>query len=76
MVAAGNTDHVAIGDSHGLVQLAVIGIDALDAKPVGRVQAVVIGLFQIGDPGEVILVMAVAGIGGPVTCRGEDFGHQ
>lgn len=62
VVAARNADDVAIGDSHCFIQLQVISVNALDAKASRRVQAVVICLFQIGYPGVVVLVMAMAGI--------------
>jgi len=63
MVAARDADDVAVLDRHGFVERGVVGIDALDAEAVGGIQAVVIGFLQIGDAGEVVLVMAVAGVG-------------
>ena len=45
-------------------------------KPSVRVQPVIVGLLQIGDPGEVVLVVPVARIGGPVAGRRENLGHE
>ena len=60
VVAAGDEGDVAVGDGHRLVERAVVGVDALDAEAVRRVQAVVVGLLEIGDPRVVVLVVAVA----------------
>ena len=59
VVAAGDEGDVAVGDGHGLVERAVVGVDALDAEAVLRVQAMVVGLLEVGDPRVVVLVVAV-----------------
>ena len=76
MVAARDEGDVAVADRHGLVEEAVVGVDALDAEAVLRVQAVVVGLLEVGDPREVVLVVAVRGIGRPVAGGGEDLGDE
>lgn len=60
MMASWHQPHVAVFDHHRLVEAAVIGVDPLDAKPLCRVQPVIIGLLQVGDVGKVVLVVAVA----------------
>ncbi|CAM4152861.1 hypothetical protein PAYE108092_20660 [Paracoccus yeei] len=76
VMAARHQGDVAVPDRHHLVQGPVVGIDALHRPAVPRVQAMVVGLLQIGDAGEIVLVMAVARIGRPVARGGEDLGHQ
>lgn len=63
MVAARHEDHVAIGHGHGLIKPAVVGIDTLDAKARGGVEAVVIGFLKVGDARKVVFVVAVAWVG-------------
>jgi hypothetical protein len=55
MVTPGHKDDIAVSDRHRLVQHSVVGVDPLDAKSVARLQAVIVGLLQVGDPGEVVL---------------------
>ena len=63
MMATRHQNHIVIFDRHGFIQSAVFGINALDGKALGGVQAMLIGFFQIGHAWKIILVMAVAGIG-------------
>ena len=76
MVAARNQHHVVVADRHGFVQGPILGPDPLMAIALGRVQPVVIGFLQIGHAREIILVMAVRRIAGPVPGGGENLGHQ
>ena len=46
MVAARDEHHVAVLHRHRLVEGAVVGIDALDAEAVLRVQAVIVGFLE------------------------------
>src|SRR5271170_1331097 len=63
MMAPGDKHDIAVPDSHRLIQRYVIGVDPLDAKPVARIQAVIVGFLQVGDPGKIVLVVPVARIG-------------
>jgi hypothetical protein len=76
MVAARHQHNIAVLDRHRLVERSVVGVDPLDTEAFARFQAVVVGLFQIGDAREVVLVVPVARVGGPVARRGEDLGHE
>ena len=46
VIALWHHGDVAIFHRHGLIEFPVIGIDALEGKTLGRIQAVVIGLLQ------------------------------
>ena len=48
MVAAGHEDDVAVVHAHGLVEIAVIGIDALKRKTLRGLQAMVVRFLQHG----------------------------
>ena len=63
MVSAGDKDNVPIGHGHGFIQKAVICVNPLETKPVGWVEPVIVGFFQIGNAREIIFVVAVAWIG-------------
>src|SRR5580693_5559035 len=45
MVAPGHKHDVAVLDRHRLVQRSTVGVDPLHAKPVGRIQPVIVSLF-------------------------------
>ena len=65
-----------VGDRHGLVEGAVLGEDPLQAEAGGQVQAVVVGLLEVGHPREVVLVVAVRRGGRPVALRGAGLGDE
>ncbi|QTK82383.1 Hypothetical protein AT6N2_L1645 [Agrobacterium tumefaciens] len=67
---------IAVRYRHGLVQRTVFGEDALETETLRRVEAVVIGLLEIGHVGVVILVMTVRRIGRPVARGREDLRDQ
>ena len=62
-MALGDQHHVAIGNSHRLVQLAVLGENALEPETLFRVQAVVVGLFQIGHVRKIVFVVPMRRVG-------------
>ena len=76
MMAARDADHVAVGHRHGFIKQSVIGINSLNAKTRGRIEPVIAGFLKISDAREVVFVVAVAGIGRPMPCRGKDFRDQ
>lgn len=46
VIALGHHDDVVAFHRHGFIELAVIGVNALKGKALGRVEAVVVGFFQ------------------------------
>lgn len=67
---------IVVRDGHGLVKRTVFGEYPLETEPLRRVQPVVIGLLQIGHVGEIILVMPVRRIRGPIAGRREHLRDQ
>ena len=59
VIALGHQHDIAVLDRHGFVQAAVVGIDALEAEALRRVEAVVVGLFQMGFARQVVPVVLV-----------------
>lgn len=57
MVAAWHADYITVMYRHCFVQLPVVGIETLDAETLGRVDPVIVGLFQIGDAWKIDRVM-------------------
>ena len=76
MVAPGHKHDIAVPDRHRLVQRSVVGVDPLDAKPVARIQPVIVRLLQVSDSREIILVVPVARVGRPVARRRENLCHE
>jgi hypothetical protein len=76
MVTPGHEHDVLISHGHRLVQRSIVTIDPLDAKSVARMQSVIVGLLQVSDSGEVIFVVPVARVRGPVACRRENLCHE
>lgn len=48
---------IAVLQGHRLVEKTVIGVNALNAKALGKIEAMVAGLFQVGDARKFILVV-------------------
>ena len=46
MIAPRHKQHIAILDGHGLVEAAIIGLNALEGEALGRIDTVIIGLLQ------------------------------
>jgi hypothetical protein len=76
VVAARHQHHVAVLDADGLVQAAVVGIDALEGEALGRVDAVIIGLLQRRLLGRNIAVVLMRRIARPVAGRRHRLDHQ
>ena len=53
---------IPIRDRHRLIQLTIVGIDPLNTETARRVKPMLIGLFQLGDAGKIVFVMAMAWI--------------
>ena len=49
VIAARHQHHVAVADRHGLVEGAVVRVDALEGKALRRIEAMVIGLLEIAS---------------------------
>src|SRR5208337_1319856 len=67
---------VAVPHRHRLIERSVVGVDPLDAETVTWIQPVIVSLLQVSDPGEIVLVVPVARIGGPVAARREHLRHE
>ena len=76
MVALRHHHHVTVIDRHTLIQRSVVGIDALHAEPLLRVEAMVVGLLQIGLLRRVIRVVLVARVGTGTPFVGPDLHYQ
>jgi Na+-driven multidrug efflux pump len=59
VVALRHQRHVAVLQHHRLVERAVVGVDALEAEALRRVEAVVIGLLEEAFVRQVVLIMLV-----------------
>src|SRR5688572_859406 len=57
VVAARHHDHAAVLDDDGLVERAIVGIDALEGEALRRVEAVVVGFLEQGLQRQVVLVV-------------------
>ncbi|MNH14318.1 hypothetical protein D3C79_739090 [compost metagenome] len=62
VVTAGHFDHVTVIHRHALIEFAIVGIDSLQAKALFRLNAVIVGFFQIGFIRRILLVVLVAGV--------------
>lgn len=59
VMAARDANHIAIADRHRLAERTILGTDPRHGPALCRVQPVIICLFELGDAGEVALVVAI-----------------
>ena len=76
VIALRDEQQIAVVDDVGLVDPAVGGVEPLQAEAVGRIDPVVVDLFEIGLARHVADVVLVRRIGRPVAARGEDLDDQ
>ena len=46
MVTTGDLHDIAIMDRHGFIQRAIVCVDALETKALGRIKSMIVGLFE------------------------------
>ena len=67
MVSPRHQDDIAVLDGHGLVNIPRIGVDALKDKALRRIDAMIVGFFELTLDGDIVHVMFVRRIAGGVS---------
>src|SRR5438132_9104916 len=76
MVAARHEHAVAVVHGYADVERAIARVDALNGPPVRSLQPMVVQLLEIRLAGQVLSVVLVGRVTGPVAAGRQHFGHQ
>src|SRR5438552_8630256 len=76
MIAPWNHDDVVILDGERLVQVAIVGVDALEGEALRRIEPVIIGFLERALDWEIVGVVLVRRITGRVAAGRDDLHHQ
>jgi hypothetical protein len=75
VITPGYQDEISIVDGDRFIKF-LAGVHALKGKAIGRLNVVVIGLFQIGLIGRILGIMFVWRERGPVASRSDDLDND
>ena len=76
MVSLGHKRYITVFDHDGLIERAIIGVNALHGEALWRVQAMIVGFLKQGLIGQVVGVVFVRWIRRGVSGRGDDLDDQ
>ncbi len=75
MVSPRHQHDVAILHRHGLIQIARVTVDPLKNKALRRIDAVIVGFFELALKGNVVDVVFVGRIARGVSAGSSDLDH-